>query len=140
MIELLSNPYFQFFVIPLLTTMLTVFVKIVSRNDRYNAVVKEDFSIGLELAITAILLLVTDTLKYANYKLSSSDKNIGYNAKLLTVPWILLVFLIGIWGISTIIRKVGWKNANELNWWWGIIFPNLFGLSSLIFVVNWINS
>jgi hypothetical protein len=141
MIELLSNKYFQFFVIPLLTTLLTVFVKIVSRNDRFSSVKKEDFAIGMEIAITAILLLTSDTLKYASSinKELNNIQSLSYN-KLLTVPWILIVFFIGLWGISTLIRKLGWKSEDDMHWWWGIILPNIFGLISLIFVVNWINN
>lgn len=141
MIELLSNTYFKFFVIPLVTTLLAVFVKIVSRNDKFSAVKKEDFAIGLEIAITAILLLISDTLKYAT-KLQSTPSNeqILANDKLISVPWILLVFIIGLWGISTLIRKMGWKTEDDMHWWWGIIFPNIFGLLSLIFVVSWINN
>lgn len=141
MLELLSNKYFQFFVIPLMTTLLAVFVKIVSRNDKFSTVKKEDFAIGLEIAITAILLLTSDTLKYAS-SVTKATENLHplNNDKLLTVPWILLVFFIGLWGISTLIRKMGWESETEMNWWWGIILPNLFGLISLIFVVNWINN
>lgn len=141
MIELLSNKYFQFFVIPLLTTLLAVFVKIVSRNDRFSTVKKEDFAIGMEIAITAILLLISDTLKYASIINASTLANQALaNNKLLTVPWILLIFFIGLWGISTLIRKMGWKSEDDMHLWWGIAFPNLFGLLSLIFVVNWINN
>jgi hypothetical protein len=140
MIAILSNSYFQLFVIPLLTTLLTVFVKIVSRNDRYYTLVKEDFSIGLELAVTSILLLATDSLKYISKFTDLLNKNsITHNDKLLVVPWILLMLFIGAWGMSTLVRKFGWKSASEMTWGWGIIIPNLFGLLSLIFAVNWIN-
>ena len=140
MIAILSNIYFQLFVIPLLTTILTIFVKIVSRNDRYFTIVKEDFSIGLELAVTSILLLVTDTLKYIYTFTDVMNKNaVGSNYKLLVVPWILLMLFIGAWGMSTLVRKFGWNSATEMTWGWGIIIPNLFGLLSLIFAVSWIN-
>lgn len=137
MVELLSNKYFQYFAIPLLTTLLSVFVRIVSRNDKYSFVKKEDFAIGLEISIAAILLLTSDTLKYASVLNKSQSLNTD---RLLTVPWILLAFFIGLWGISTLIRKMGWKDSENMHWWWGIILPNMFGLIILIFVVNWINS
>jgi hypothetical protein len=140
MVEHLSNTYFQYFVIPLLTTLLAVFVKIVSRNDKYSKVQKEDFAIGLEITITAILLLISDSLKYAKINFSNTSGQVLNSTKLLTVPWILLAFFIGLWGISTLIRKIGWENEINMNLWWGIVFPNLFGLLSLIFVVNWINN
>ena len=72
MIELLSNKYFQFLVIPLLTIFLVVFVKYVSKKDQYSKLKKEDFAIGLEIMIASILLLVSDTLKYAS-SISSSN-------------------------------------------------------------------
>lgn len=141
MIEILSNSYFKFFVIPLVTTLLAVFVKIVSRNDKFSSVKKEDFAIGLEIAITAILLLISYTLNYASdLKQSTSPIPTLDNSKLVSVPWILLMFFIGLWGISTLVRKMGWKSEEDMHWWWGIILPNLFGLISLIFVVNWISN
>jgi hypothetical protein len=101
---------------------------------------KEDFAIGLEITITSILLLVSDTLKYATKVHTETLKGeLLDNNKLIAVPWILLVIIIGLWGTSTLIRKFGWKTENDMHWWWGITFPNIFGLLSLIFIVNWIN-
>lgn len=136
--ELLSSKYFQFFTIPLLTTLLSVFVRIVSRNDKFSIVKKEDFAIGLEIFVTAILLLASDTLKYVSNR--EAVPEVLLQNRLFVVPWIMLGLLIGLWSISTLIRKLGWKNGENMNWWWGIICPNIFGLITLILVVNWINN
>ena len=141
MIALLSNNYFKFFVIPLFTTLFAVFVKIVSRNDKFTAFKKEDFAIGLEIAVTAVLLYISDTLNYASRnKAVNPNSAIQNNDKLISVPWILLAFLIGIWGISTLVRKAGWNGEEDMHWWWGIIVPDCFGIISLIYVVNLIGN
>jgi uncharacterized membrane protein YgcG len=114
-------------------------VKYVSKNDDYSRLRKEDFAIGLETMIAAILLLISDTLKYAS-SMSNEEIQLINNKKILILPWVLLCCLIGLWGISTLIRKKGWNGEDNMNWWWGIILPNILGLSILIFAVNWINS
>lgn len=58
--------------------------------------------------------------------------------KLMAVPWLLLGFILGIWGVSTLVRKIGWKDESELKLFWGIIAPDIFGIGVLILVVNWI--
>jgi hypothetical protein len=141
MIEIFTNTYFKFFVIPLMTTLLIVFVKIVSRNDKFSSFKKEDFAIGLEISITALLILISDTLNYIS-RIQNTDLTtlIHDKTKLISMPWLLLAYVIGLWGISTLVRKKGWKNEDEMNWWWGIIIPDMFGLLTLIFVVNWISN
>jgi len=139
MIELLSNKYFQFLVIPLLTIFLAVFVKYVSKKDEYSRLRKEDFAIGLEISIAAIVLLISNTLKYMSSISLSNGVQLMDSNNLLVLPWVILFIVVGLWGISTLIRKKGWKNEDEMTWLCGIILPNIFGLSVLILVVNWIS-
>ncbi len=62
MIELLSNTYFKYLVIPLVTTFLVIFVKSASRNDKQAFLEKEDFAFGLEMGVTALLLLLANCI------------------------------------------------------------------------------
>ena len=54
------------------------------------------------------------------------------------IPWILFIYMIGIWGVSTTVRKLGWEGDGKLKVFWGIVVPDAFGLICLIFAVNWI--
>jgi hypothetical protein len=58
--------------------------------------------------------------------------------KTAMIPWILFIYMIGIWGVSTTVRKLGWEGDGKLKVFWGIVVPDAFGLICLIFAVNWI--
>ncbi len=137
MIEFLGHPYFLQFCVPLIAVATSIFLKYVTRNDIYKAFKKEDLAIGLDLSITALLIFIAAGSKLAK-DLVQTPQDTKLIAKSMSVPWILLIFIIGIWGISTIVRKRGWADDDKLNIFWGIVLPDIFGLLVLIFVINWI--
>ena len=168
MIKLITNDFFINFVIPVITTGLAVFFNIVSRNDHYNSFKKEDLSIGIEVSITAILLLVTDTvskLKRISDAIPQSEvinglksgnaasldtvqvvvpnlignHNSAMSEYILLTPYLIFIIFLGIICISFLIRKLGWETESDMNLAWGIIVPNIFGLATLLFVALWIN-
>lgn len=123
----LSSPYFQFIAIPIAAIILAVFVKIVSRNDKFHISRKEDYAVGMEIAIAAILILGTNSLN------TSATLPAGASV-------VLLLSILGLWIVSTIVRKYGWKNKDDMNWWAGIIFPYLYGLAILFITIVLISS
>lgn len=116
---------------------LSIFLKFVTRNDIHTAFRKEDLAVGLELAVTALLLFVTASSTVAR-DLIAEPSNAALLAKAQSVPWIIAASLIGIWGMSTLVRKFGWEGDGQLKPFWGIIAPGLFGLAMLFMTVNWI--
>jgi hypothetical protein len=133
MIEILSSAYFKYLVVLLLTTFFVIFIKSVSRNDRHNTFFKkEDFAFGLEMGITAILLLLGNSVTIAQQTISDPNSMSIVNEKLSIVGWIALMLTFGLWGVSTIVRRLGWQSDTELKIFWGIIFPDVFGLIVLI--------
>ncbi len=142
MVDFLTNNYFIYFIVPLLTTGLSIFVKIVSRNDKYISFKKEDLAIGLETSVTALIILITDTVNDLLRLKQNTENGDGFviPENILIIPWLLLLIVVVLWGISTIIRKLGWKNENDMNRFWGIILPDILGLGLLIFVVVWISN
>jgi len=138
MIEVLSSTYFKYLVVPLLATIFVIFIKSVSRNDRqHNTFLKkEDFAFGLEMGVTAILLLLGNSVTMAQQTISDPSIVSVVNEKLLFVGWIALALSFGLWGVSTIVRRLGWQGETELKIFWGIIFPDIFGLVVLIYVVS----
>lgn len=136
-IKFLAEPYFLNFFVPLIAVGLSVFLKYVSRNDRHKAFRKEDLAVGLDLAITALLIFITDSVLVVR-AISKPTPPQTLIEKSMAIPWISLAFVLGIWGISTLVRKMGWQEEDNLKVIWGITVPDIFGILTLIFVVNWI--
>ena len=136
MIEILSNTYFKYLVIPLVTTFLVIFVKSASRNDKQAFLEKEDFAFGLEMGVTALLLLLANSVNIAQKVVSDESIKIIATERLLSMAWVAPILIFGLWGMSTIVRKLGWENEKELKKFWGIILPDIFGLLILIYVVS----
>ena len=129
--------------------MLGIAVKYVSRNDQYAKFRKEDIAIGLELALTGCLMFVVLTTDRAAQLvilngqigglLASASKNqavlqslqaksaLMFN-RIATSGWPLLAMFLGLWGLSTIVRKWGWKSATEMRPIVGIALPLVFGI------------
>ncbi len=137
--DIILQPYFLYIAVPLVTVALGVFLKIVTRNDQHTAFKKDDLAVGLNISITALIMFITYSVRLAHQLKSQNPQALAQSAdRLVMVPWVLLAFLVGIWCVSTLVRKVGWKSDSELRVFWGIIVPDIFGIVSLIFVVNWI--
>jgi len=138
--ELLLNPYFKEFVIPLLAVFLTIGVKVVSRKDAYMGLEREDFAIGFDLIVSSLILLVTYSSKIAADLHSGQATNPEMcNEKLEYLPWILFFSVFGLWGLSTMVRAFGWENnQNKLRLWPGIVIPTALGLFALLLTVNFI--
>jgi hypothetical protein len=138
--SILAHPWFLHFAVPLLTVLLGIYLKFVTRNDHHTPFKKEDLAFGLDVAITALILFITGSVNIAISAQSANDPAIRLQleGKLMAVPWLILGFILGIWGVSTLVRKTGWKDDSELKLFWGIIAPDCFGVAVLIVVVNWI--
>jgi len=142
--KILASPYFKYFIVPLFAVGFSVFLKTVSRNDQYTAFKKEDLAIGLEIAVAALIIYITYCVTMADQIVSliNSGLNPGLlgslKGKFLVVPWVLTAFVLGIWGMSTLVRRLGWKDQDSLNIFFGIVLPFIYGLLCLIFVINWI--
>ncbi len=133
-----AQPYFLQFCVPLIAVAVSIFLRYVTRNDTYKDFKKEDLAFGLELSISALLIFIVASSKVAQ-ELSKAPTDVTLLAKSAGVPWILSAFILGIWGISTLVRKLGWASDDKLHVFWGIIVPDVFGLLVLLYVVNWIS-
>lgn len=135
--DFLKDESFLQFGVPLLTVALSIFVKYVSRNDRHTGFRKEDLAVGLDMAVTALLIFITGSAQIAS-SMPATNPPKEIVEQLASVPWVLMGFLVGMWGISTLVRKLGWEDDDKLKIFWGIVVPGLFGLLTLLFAVNWI--
>lgn len=141
-----SSETFRYFVVPLLTVLLSVFVKTASRNDQYKGFKKEDLAVGLQMALASLIALIAYTASISGQFLGSHSVGSGTvdsaipsaADKLVASPWLIASFAIGLWGVSTLVRKMGWKNEDELAWGFGIVFPFVYGVLTLLVLVWWI--
>lgn len=141
--EILLNPYFSDFVVPLFSVFLTSGIKIVSRKDNYMSFQREDFAIGFDLLVTSLILIVvfasqTSYLIYQN-QVSNIEE---LKTKLELFPWIILLFIIGLWSLSTVVRLKGWEQTNNsinpvLHKFWGVGLPTVIGIIALLITVKY---
>jgi hypothetical protein len=136
-VNFLGEPYFLQFGVPLITVCLSIFIKFVTRNDQHRGFKKEDLAVGLDLALTALLIFITSSAHLAR-SIPATNPLQKMLDQIASVPWIIMAFIVGIWGISTLVRKLGWEDDDKLKIFWGILLPDIFGIFTLIFVVNWI--
>jgi hypothetical protein len=143
---------FLYFILPLMTVLLNIFLKVVSRNDRNRIFKKEDIAVGLEISTSSLIIFLTycGTIATGITPNLPTELSDSIKEKLISAPWIILSLILGLWGISTIVRLFGWKYRDtnnedsnysinpELNWPIGIIVPFIYGILSLYFVLNWL--
>jgi hypothetical protein len=137
---LITEPFYCNFLLTLITSLISIFVKYSSKNDIHKAFKKEDLAIGFELSIAAIFLLLMETSKlfvvYLKYERGASEVPNGVYQKIIAMPFILLGMVFLLWILSTIVRKIGWNDEDDLSIGFGIILPNLIGVISLIVAVT----
>lgn len=152
MIQFLSGNLFRYLIFPLGSAALGIWIKIVTRNDHYRAFLNEDIAIGLDLMLTASLLFVVVTsdrsiaLAAVEHSISLATTSAQSKALLQAQAdvlsqaleisgWIIALMFMGLWGISTFVRKFGWRSETELHPVLGIALPLTIGVLFLIFVM-----
>ena len=154
--EFLSNPLFLYFIFPIISAVLGIYVKYVTRNDQYAKFEKEDLAVGLDLIRTACLMFVLLTTEKAILLLDINKKTNDIlslksidleqvsslqsqaqelTQKISSVGWKVALFFMLLWAISTIVRKWGWKSDTELKPLIGIAIPLSVGILSLVVVM-----
>jgi hypothetical protein len=140
--EFFTSAVFKYFLVPLATVFLNVFVKVSSRNDRFSSFSKEDVSVGLQIAMTAIILFIANSVaisqKISSASNPSSPEVIALQKQLMVSPWIIFFLVLLLWGVSTLVRKFGWESKDSQTWFVGVILPFIYGVITLAFVVTWI--
>ena len=138
MIDFLTSNNFQCLVLPLITTGITIFARIISRPDKLGAIDRSVFNVGINLCVTAIFVLVTKCIILAN-------AIIGNAIELKLGMEILIKFgaecfgmVIGMFAVAYVVHKYGWEfndvHNMRISLGWGIIMPNIVGIMYLVFV------
>jgi hypothetical protein len=152
----LASPVFRYFIFPVGSAVLGIYVKYVSRNDQFSKFRKEDIAVGLELLRTACLMYVVLTtdrviaLARTNEALadtlvaspidSAKAAILQSQAQALTncitmAGWYTAGMFVALWGASTLIRKFGWKSETEMNAVFGVTTPLVLGIIGLALVM-----
>ena len=154
----LAGSFFRLFLVPIVSVALGIYIKHVTRNDKFSKFSKEDLAVGFDLmrvALLAYMILLSDkarSLIQAQNSLASvmtirspspNMAEIEMLQSVLTplsqgllkgIVGVVLLFL-GMWVTSTIVRKKGWKSAEELDRWYGLTLPLVTGVAYLAIVM-----
>lgn len=154
--DFLASPWFRYALFPIVSAILGIALKCVTRNDRYTFFKKEDMAVGPQLILTASLMFIVLTsdralsLLETNRVLGQAVKanpidpskvaNLQDQAQLLssriaTAGWIILLMFISLWSVSTIVRKWGWASESEMTPILGIALPLGIGFLALLAVM-----
>lgn len=154
--SVLVSSYFRYLIFPIGSALLGILVKYATRNDQFAKFTKEDVAIGLDLMRTACLMFVLLTsdkaiaLLTTNKQLQSvlsgspidqvAATNLQTQAATLSSNiawsgWLVALMFLGLWGVSTLVRKWGWKSPTEMNVIIGIAIPLGFGILTLVGVM-----
>lgn len=133
MLEMFRSGAFTAAAAILASTALGVFVRTASRNDSHKSFILSDFSVALEILIAMIGVLTAQSIEYFSNQVQINvyELSVCLNG--------LVVLMIVLWGISTAIRKMGWKNESDLKLLWGVILPNVLSFVILCFTFNLFN-
>jgi len=133
MLEMFRSGAFTAAAAILASTGLGVFVRTASRNDSHKSFILSDFSVGLEILIAMIGVLTAQSIEYFSNQaqINAYELSVCLNG--------LVVLMIVLWGVSTAIRKMGWKNESDMNLLGGVILPNALSFVILCFMFNLFN-
>jgi len=138
--KFLAQPLFLFFFVPLITVVLTILLKLVCRNDKNFRPKKEDFAVGLDIAVIALVFLIKESANLAHQiMIQTTPAPTATVDKLIVAPWIMLAWVIGILGVALVVRYRGYKDSGELNIWCGIVAPDIVGIAFLFYIIHWIS-
>jgi hypothetical protein len=154
--DFLASAIFRYALFPIGSAVLGIAVKCVTRNDKYTFFRKEDMAVGTDLMLTACLMflvLTTDraiNLSETNQLLAQALRAIPIDAtkvaslqsqaqlisaKIALAGWFILILFIGLWSVSTIVRKWGWTSETEMSTRAGIALPLGMGILAMLAVM-----
>lgn len=135
MYEFLSSPLFKYFLLPLLTAILTIIIKLSSRPDKYSHLKRDDFAIGINLCVTAMFVNVTKCAIVATNLLNIVDPTRikRYSDLILTLMMWSIGMLFATFVLAYLMRKNAWEyDSRRQKMVWGIVIPNIVGLIFLV--------
>lgn len=109
MIEFLSGEDFRFLWLPIITTLLTISIKIFYKDKRLGWFSWSDFSVAPNLMVTAIFIFLIKMSLLAYEMKSDSEVAKTAMEQFLTMSLVFAVLLSGMLAVTWILRESGWK-------------------------------
>ena len=130
---MLANP--EYFLVPLLLAFVGFFFKVLSRKTVDVGDIVQDFAVGPELTLSAIVLASTKGLRLLHGSVPNPPQLFGTDAGTACLG-LAVGLVVGLLAVAVVIRLWGWKADNQLRVGTGIIFPLIAGLASLSLVAS----
>jgi hypothetical protein len=152
-VYLLTSETFRYGAFPLGSAALGIWMKCETRHTTKQNVSKEDFAVGIQLIQTACLTFLT-LMTQSTLKLAAQQQTLsrllptapGYAAAatqsaqrvsaLVGYTWTLFFMCISLMGVAGVVRRWGWKDADNMNVLIGIAFPIAVGAVCLFAVMQ----
>ena len=140
--HILMSEGFEGVGVVILSIAISVFAKNASRSHQYSGNRRSwnEFAVGIDLAVSAIILLITKSIERFSqlHNIQSDGEGILKVSKEFALGmWCVLFLTMMMWAVSEFIRRWGWDSKNNLNRWSGVVIPNILGALFLFFVVQW---
>ncbi len=138
-IEIFAIPWLKNFAVPFIGTLLGIGIKMFSRNDNITKWrKKDDFAVGFEMSIAAIIIFLANTFSLAGRALKATTtlQMVEFTNRFVGSFFIFISLCASLIAISFVVRKFGFNKAvfpeEELTLVIGIILPFLFGFLALV--------
>ena len=155
--EFISSGWFRYGIFPAVSAIAGILLKCAARNDQYAFFKKEDMAVGPQMMLSAALtfvvvntdrahnLVVTNAALKQALGASTIDRTkvtalqaeaVSLSQKLMGSAWLLLSLVLLLWGVTTVVKRWGWKTESELYPFLGIGLPLALGVLSLVTVMT----
>lgn len=105
-------------IVPLLSIILTIIIRILSKPSDYKLTYVDFLDFGFDLAISAIIVLLTEL-----HDIKDED---------MLVLWLLVAFFIVIMIVSIIVNRAGWNSSTDRPNLLGVLLPDFIGIGMLL--------
>lgn len=163
---MLTSLWFKNIAIPILTVLITFYIKVTSksRHATQKILTKEDFLVGIDLSVTGLIIFITNMVDLVNSSVSnlygrSNELMVDHlsgaereelarflfrqagilHDKIILSWWVLFAILTGLSVSSYLLREFGRNRNGELDFVFGLLIPNVFGLTILFVAAIWIS-
>jgi glycerol uptake facilitator-like aquaporin len=137
--DIITSRFFETIGVAILSLVISGIIKIISHNRKHNLEILNEFGVGLEMIITALILLITMSTDYFMLHnrpgiddVLRKSLNTVFEVSHWEVMGLILILLI----TSVMVSFLGWKKRNRRHQLWGIFLPDLIGVFSLWYVFN----
>ena len=132
-VEYLGKSSSRYVVVPIITIVVNIAIKYICQNDKYNYSLREYGYLAPQLSTTALLVVFLDFCTNVHHVENAEI----YSMKVIVA---FLIWLIVMWVMMIIIRKLGWfrdfDGKIKPTLWCGIIIPDVVGLLLLFVMLN----